>query len=687
MLTTEALNTLINAMTLEEKIGMLHGNGIFETRGVKRLNIPPLKMSDGPMGVRKEFPAASWVAKDLSDDYVTYFLSNTALAATWNEDHAYTFGQSLGSETRSRGKDVILAPGINIIRSPLCGRNFEYMSEDPYLISRMAKPIIKGIQENDVAACLKHYAANNQETDRLSINVEVDERSLEELYLPAFKACLTEEKSLTLMAAYNKLRGDYCCESNFLLQDVLRKRWAYDGVVISDWGACHSTEASALAGLDVEMAVTTDFDDYYFGDPLYEQVKNQIIPMKVIDEKIFRLLSLMNQLNMLDGQRQSGVRNTIEHQQSTLKAAEESIVLLHNDGQILPLDSKQIRSIAVIGENGNRSHADGGGSAEIKALYEHTPLAGLSMYLGGNVKLTYIKGYTSDPNANKDTYFNLREEACRLASNHDLILFVGGLNHDHDTEGKDRTTIELPYEQDLLIQSLKAVNNNIISVNISGSAVDLSTVAKHSKALIQTWYNGMEGGRALAHVLFGQAVPSGKLPFTFGQTLEDYAAHSIGEFPGDNTVHYKDCIFVGYRHFDTHDVTPLYPFGHGLSYSAFKYHDMSVTTIDTSVIVEITVENTGQYEAKEVVQLYVGDQESSEPRPTKELKDFMKINLKPQSTQKLVFTLKKSDFSFYSEKYKKWVMEPGNFILSIGSSSKDIRQSKTILLDVFKEVE
>ena len=680
MLSEIKLKALLSAMTLEEKIGMVHGNGFFETKGVKRLNIPPLLMSDGPMGVRKEFPNDSWLAKDLSNDYVTYFLSNTALAATWNEDHAYAFGQALGSEARSRGKDVILAPGINIIRSPLCGRNFEYMSEDPHLISKMAVPIIKGIQENDVAACVKHYAVNNQETRRLEVNVEVDDRSLEELYLPAFKACVTEQKSLTLMAAYNQLRGDYCCESTYLLKDILRDRWGYDGVVISDWGATHSTDKAALAGLDIEMSVTTDFDDYYFGQHLYNRVEAGHLPIKLIDEKITRILNLMNQLNMLDGPRQRGSRNTTDHQNRTLKAGEESIVLLTNEDGFLPLNQETIKSILVVGENGERTHANGGGSAEIKALYEHSPLAGLSMYLGGTTKLTYAKGYTSDPSATSDTYFNLREEACRLALSHDLVLFVGGLNHDFDTEGKDRGNIHLPYEQDLLIKALAKVHDQIVAVNVSGSAVDLSTVAANAKSLIQTWYNGMEGGRALAHVLFGEVSPSGKLPFTFANSLEDYASHSVGEFPGDEIVNYKESIFVGYRHFDTHNVKPQFSFGHGLSYSEFQYTDLTVDQSGTEATVKVSLKNIGSCEAKEVVQLYVGDEHASQPRPSKELKGFRKICLTPGEAQELTFTLSQEDFSYYNETSKQWVMESGTFNILIGSSSTDIRLQKSLTL-------
>ncbi|MEX1377461.1 MAG: glycoside hydrolase family 3 C-terminal domain-containing protein [Eubacteriales bacterium] len=680
MLTEIQIKKLLDQMNLEEKIGMIHGDEIFATKGVKRLNIPPLKMSDGPRGVRREFVGKTWQGKELSDDSVSYFLSNTALAATWSKEHAYTFGKALGAEARSRGKDVILAPGVNIIRSPLCGRNFEYMSEDPYLIKEITVPIINGIQENDVAACVKHFAVNNQETDRLKVNVETDQRSLEEIYFPGFKAAVELGKSYTIMGAYNKLHGDYCCESEYLLKDILRDRWNYDGVVISDWAACHSTKKAAEAGLDIEMSVATDFDNYYFADNLYNMVEKGEIDQSVVDEKVLHILNLMNKLNMLDGTRKKGSRNTSEHQLGILRAAEESIVLLENKDNILPLDAAKLKSIAIIGENAVRAHASGGGSAEIRALYEHTPLAGISMYLGGNAEIAYAKGYTSEKDVDKHRYFDLREEARRIACAHDLVIFIGGLNHEHDVEGKDRVEYALPYEQDQLIEAISQVNENLITINLSGSAVDLSTTKRCSKALIQTWYNGMEGGRALANVLFGDVNPSGKLPFTFAQKLDDYSSHSIGEFPGGESVNYNESIFVGYRHFDTRNIQPLYAFGYGKSYTEYEYSNLKITNSADGISVSFDIKNTGEYDGKETAQLYIKQTKCTEPRPEKELKGFAKISLKKGEMKGIEMSLSDEDFSYFSSQTNEWVCEKGEFEILIGSSSDDIRIKRSIKL-------
>ncbi|MBN2880256.1 MAG: glycoside hydrolase family 3 C-terminal domain-containing protein [Clostridia bacterium] len=678
MLTETQLHDLLEQMNLEEKIGMVHGDEIFRTKGVKRLNIPPLRMSDGPMGVRREFLGKTWGWHIKGDDMVSYFPSNSALAATWNTEHAYLFGRALGAEARSRNKDVILAPGINIIRSPLCGRNFEYMSEDPYLIKKMAVPLIKGIQENDVAACVKHFAVNNQETDRLKVNVEADERSMEEIYFPGFKAAVQEGKSKTIMAAYNRLRGDYCCESTYLLQEVLRKRWGFEGVIISDWNACHSTEKAARAGLDIEMAVYTDFDKYYFADNLYNMVSSGEIPEEIVDEKVMHILKLMNELNMLDGTRQTGERNTIEHQVYTLKTAEESIVLLKNEKNILPLDARKIKSLAIVGENAIIAHSEGGGSAEIKALYEHTPFTGISMYLGGACEIGYARGYTSDENADRHVRFDLREEAKRIASAYETVIFVGGLNHRHDVEGKDRTEYQLPYEQDELIKELWCINENLVVVNMSGTAVDLKVASECSRALLQTWYNGMEGGRALANILFGDANPSGKLPFTFAKELTDYSSHSIGEFPGVKDVNYTESIYVGYRHFDARDIAPMYAFGYGLSYTEYKYSNIKADVKKDSVIVSCDVENTGNADGREAVQLYIHDKVSEENRPIKELKGFEKIDLKMGESKSVQFTLLRDDFSYFNSTKGRWVMEAGEFDILIGASSDDIRLETTV---------
>lgn len=671
------VNDLCRQLTLEEKIGMLHGKGIFRTEGVTRLGIPSFVMSDGPMGVRQEFPDNSWVPLGHSDDFVTYFPSNMALAATWNKTLSHEFGCALGAESRGRGKDVILAPGINILRTPLCGRNFEYMSEDPYLISKLVVPFIQGIQAFDVAACVKHFALNNQEHRRLDVNVHVDERALEEIYFPGFKAAIVEGKSLTIMGAYNRFQGDFCCENHYLLTEVLRNRWNFEGIVISDWGAVHSTTKAFNSGLDIEMSVSMDFANYYFADGLYSKVKKGEVSEADIDKKILHILSTMEKLHMFDETRIKGCYNTPEHQQTTLKIAEEAIVLLKNEHSILPLKTNQIQSIAVIGENADIQHSKGGGSAEIKALYEITPLAGIKMALGGTKKITYAKGYTSDPKATIHDANFLREEALKIANAHDLILFVGGLSHQFDTEGSDKADINLPFYQDLLIKELHRVNPNIVSVHISGSPVNITSILEYSQGVLQTWYNGMEGGRALANILFGITTPSGKLPMTFAKNLEDYSSHSIGEYPGSDDVHYDESIYVGYRHFDTHKIEPLFPFGFGLSYTQFSYENLQIFEDKPSkqIRVQVDITNIGPFQGAEVVQLYIRDYISKLPRPYKELKGFEKTFLLPGERKTIEFVLTKQDFSYFNDKLKQWVFEPGNFMFLIGSSSADTRVS------------
>lgn len=672
MLSNEAIHQLITQLTLDEKIGMLHGDGIFQTKGVSRLNIPPLKMSDGPMGVRSEYVKHTWIARGWEDDFVTYFPSNTALAATWNPKLAYAFGKALGSEARSRGKDIILAPGVNLIRSPYCGRNFEYMSEDPFLTSTIGTEIIKGVQLNDVAACVKHFAANNQETHRMTVDAIVDERTLEELYYPAFYDAVTQGNAYSLMGAYNQLNGEYCCESDALLRAQLREKWGYKGVVVSDWGGVHSTVKAALSTMDIEMNVTSDFDHYFFANALKEAVEAGDVSMSVIDEKIHRILTLMNTLHMLDGTRKRGARNTAEHQLLTLQTAEESIVLLQNDHHFLPVDPDRFSSILVVGDNAIKTHANGGGSAIIKALYEHSPFTGISMLLGDRAKLTFVQGYSTEENASPSRQWELREEAIRAANCHELIIFIGGLNHDFDTEGKDRSTYTLPYAQDELIKALHTVNPNIISVNISGSAVDLSSLKAYSKALLHTWYNGMEGGRALAKVLFGQAVPSGKLPFTMAQSINDYASHSIGEFPGHESVHYLEGLMVGYRHFETNAIEALFPFGHGLSYTQFSYEGLDIS-LQEDVHVAFTLNNIGTVDGKEVSQVYIQHLSPRLPRPSKELKAYCKTELKANSTTRVDICIPRHAFMVYDMQSHQWEHHCGDFKIMIGSSVRDIR--------------
>lgn len=680
---------ILKELTLDEKIGLIHGSQLFQTAGAERLGIPPLKMSDGPMGVRQEFFPAEWKPAGLSDDYVTYLPCNSALASTWNRECAYDIGSVLGEETRGRGKDVILGPGVNIKRSPLCGRNFEYFSEDPYLTGQLAAEYIKGVQAWDVAACVKHFAANNQETERLWVEVEVDEQSLREIYLPAFYDAVKKGGVHTVMGAYNKLYGEHCCQSSFLLEKVLREEWGFDGVIISDWGGVHSTDDAALSQLDIEMSVTSDFDDYFMARPLKEKIESGEISVEVVDQKVLRILKLMQKLHMFDGRRKSGSYNTEEHRQKALKAARESVVLLKNDSKLLPLKPDKLKRILMVGENAQRLHAAGGGSAEIKALYEISPLMGLKSHLGGNVQVDYVQGYCRSIDEGQDTQAGnwqetslenggqglradnretaekdklleekrrkLRGEAVKLASEnkYDAVIYVGGLDHEHDCEGNDRPDMKLPYGQDILIKELADARKDLIVIMVAGSPVEMEEWIGQVDTVVWSWYAGIEGGNALADVLLGNVNPSGKLPETFYKTHTDCSAHALGEFPGGKTVAYKEGSYVGYRYNDKYQVEPRFCFGHGLSYTEFKYSDASLKTAEKQIC--CTVENTGAYDGSEVVQVYVRKEGS---KFFQELKGFAKVFIKAGERQQVTVQLEET-----------WE----NAVYCIGSSSRDIR--------------
>lgn len=702
----QQIEKIIEELTLDEKIGMIHGTGIFHTEGVERLHIPPLWMSDGPMGVRKEMQDDNWDAKGTTDDFVSYLPSNTALACTWNPILAQDAGRVLGEEARGRGKDVILAPGINIIRSPLCGRDFEYMSEDPYLIGRMAVPFIQGIQEQDTAACVKHFAANNQETCRLKVDVRMDERALREIYLPGFEAAVKEGKTRALMGAYNKLAGEHCCHNQRLLCDILREEWGFDGAVISDWGGVHDTMEAARNGLDIEMSVTNNFEDYYMATPLREKVKSGEIEESLVDEKVRHILILMDRLHMLDGKRKSGSYNLRAHQEILLNCAQEAVVLLKNEDKILPLSNPEMKKLAVIGENAEKIHSNGGGSAAVKALYEISPLMGLKMELGGNIQVEYAKGYVSQventqekenwqSDSLEDRAYktrkqeelsvekeiqrqNLIAQAVELASTCETAVLFCGLNHEFDLEGVDRTTMKLPYGQEELISKVLDANKNTIIVVIAGSPVDMETFADRAKAIVYMSYNGMEGGRALARVLLGTINPSGKLPFTIPKKLSDCPAHLLGEYPGTDSVSYKEGIFVGYRYYETQKKEVRYCFGHGLSYAAFGYRNLEIERKEKGYQISVMVKNTGDCMGAETVEIYVKAGGKQIERPIKELKEFQKILLNPKEEKRLEFYLPEKAFSYYCEEKKKYEIPADDYEICVGSSVEDIRLCQRI---------
>lgn len=734
------IEQILETLTLEEKSAMIHGATFFRSGAVEEKGIPAVETSDGPMGVRNEFPGDSWFPVGLSDDFVSYLPSNSALAATWNPECAYAAGQVLGEEARGRGKDVILAPGINIKRDPLCGRNFEYMSEDPFLVQELAVPLIKGIQEADVAACVKHFAANSQETDRLWVDTIVDERTLREIYLPGFEAAVHQGGTYSLMNAYNKLNGEHCSESKALLNRILREEWGYDGTVISDWGSVHTTVSAAESALDMEMSVTTDFDGYHFAKPLVEAVNKGEVSMEDVDKKVRNILRMMLRLKMIGpetGERRQGSYNTSAHREIIKATARESIVLLRNEDSLLPITAQRLepgapdaltgyrrkKRIAVIGRNGEHMHSGGGGSAEIKALYEISPLLGLKMELGGNVDIQYAPGYyipgkksVNEVNWQETSLERqvnrrvdreeteeevkqrqeiekqrraLREEAVALAKTADEVIFVGGLNHDYDVEGWDRDSMTLPYAQDLLIEELLEVNPDTIVVIVAGSPVEMPW-RDRAKAIVWNYYAGMETGAALAEVLLGKVCPCGKLPETFPALYADTVTYKNGEFGKPEKVVFKEGIFVGYRYYEKEGIQPAFAFGHGLSYTDFAYDDLRVEQAqdcraqgdpqEQLVRISLAVTNTGAVAGAETVQCYVGDVSCSVERPVKELKAFSKVFLEPGETKRIDMTLSREAFAFYDVARHGFVAEPGEFVLSVGSASDRIWKQETVTL-------
>ena len=695
------IEKLIKKMTLEEKVGLLHGNSKFYVAGVERLGIPEWSLSDGPHGVRAEINRHDWAYAGWTNDSASYFPTGTAFAAAWNPELAYRRGEVLGEEARWRKKDVLLGPGVNIIRSPLCGRNFEYMSEDPYMNSVLAVAYIKGLQSRDVACSVKHFAVNNQETNRTTVDVECSERALREIYLPAFKAAVQEGGALTVMAAYNKFRGEFCAENNYLVRKILRNEWGFDGVYVTDWGAAHSTVPSMEAGLDLEMGTLIDkYEDWYYANPLIEAVKSGKVPMSLVDEKVGDVLRVMIKTNVLDPKKRfgPGSMNTKEHQQATYDAAAEAIVLLKNQNNLLPLDFSSIKSLAVIGDNATRKHSNGGLSSEIKAVYEVTPLEALRAKWGDKVDIRFAQGYEklstfvegSNNGQSSGTFSSktqesdaLLKEAVEVARTSDVALLVCGLNHDYDTESFDRLNMDIPYGQVELIQEVVKANPRTIVVMIAGSPLNMAAVDIWSPAIVWAWFNGMEGGNALVDVLSGKVNPSGKMPFTTPVSLDQSPAHALGNFPGrDLKVNYEEDILVGYRWFDTKGLPVVYPFGYGLSYTTFDYSNLNTDkeTYDQADTIQatFTLTNTGDREGAEVAQLYVSDPVCSVMRPVKELKGFKKVFLKPGESRRITLDIPVSSLAFYSEAQSQFVVEPGEFILQLGASASDIKQKISV---------
>ncbi|POY38613.1 glycosyl hydrolase [Solitalea longa] len=695
----ERVEDALSKMTLEEKIAMCHAQSKFSSPGVPRLGIPENWMTDGPHGIRTEVLWDEWSQAGWTNDSCTAFPALTCLAATWNRDMASLYGNSIGQEARYRNKNVLLGPGVNIYRSPLNGRNFEYMGEDPFLSGQMVVPYIKGVQQNGVAACVKHFALNNQETDRNTVNVNVDDRTLYEIYLPAFKAAVQEGGALAIMGSYNKYKGQQCCHNEFLLKDILRKEWGFEGVVISDWGGVHDLNQAIHNGLDMEFGTWTNglswgtsnaYDNYYLAQPYLKLIKEGKVGTEELDEKVRRILRL-SFLTTMNRNRPFGSFATKEHALAGRKIAEEGIVLLQNKNNILPIDLNITKKVAVIGENAIKMMTVGGGSSSLKAKYEVSPLDGLKKRIGSQAEIVYARGYVGDASgsyngvvsgqnlAEKRSAAELQAEAISVAKSADIVIFIGGLNKsDHqDAEGADRKGLELPYDQDKLVSELVKVNKNLVFVNISGNAVAMPWV-NEVPGIVQGWFLGTEAGNALAEVLVGDVNPSGKLTFTFPVKLTDNGAHALGDFPGKNNEQtYREGLFVGYRYADKQKIKPLFSFGHGLSYTTFEYGkvtaDKKELTADDKITFNVEVKNTGKRDGAEVVQLYITDLKSSLPRPVKELKGFEKVALKAGETKTVSITVDKSALSFFDDKKHAWVAEPGDFEALIGASSSDIK--------------
>ena len=689
----------LKRMTLEEKTRLSYAQGKFSSPGCPRLGIPELWMSDGPHGVRAEINWNDWGYSGWTSDSCTAFPALTCLAATWNTSLSADYGKAIGEEALYRGKDVLLGPGVNIYRTPLNGRNFEYMGEDPYLASELCVPYIKGVQKNGVAACVKHYALNNQELWRGHIDVKISDRALREIYLPAFKAAVEKGKVWSIMGAYNKVRGVHATHNKLLNNDILKGEWNFDGCVITDWGAAHDTYEAAMYGLDIEMGSYTNgltsesefgYDDYYLGKNYLKMIKDGKIPMEVVDEKASRVLRLIFRTAM-NRKKGFGAIASESHYQTAYDVATEGIVLLKNEvlkdkQALLPINPAKYEKILVVGDNATRNLMAGGGSSELKPKYISTPLDALTKQFGG--KIEFAQGYM----AGRAMYGNeevvpeciadsLRNEAVEKARNSDLVIFIGGLNKNHfqDCEGGDRKSFALPFGQDKLITGLLEANKNVVVVIISGNAVEMPWVKK-VPSIVQSWYLGSIGGISLRDVLTGKVNPSGKLPFSYPVKLEDCPAHHFGEmsYPGDSIKQeYKEDILVGYRWYDTKKIKPLYPFGYGMSYTTYSYSkplaSKKILKDNDSIQVSVKIKNTGLAKGKEIVQLYIEDEKCSLLRPKKELKGFHKVELEPNEEKTIQFHIDINDLTFFDDSKQKWIAEPGKFKAYIAASSEDIR--------------
>lgn len=693
----------LSRMTTAEKVAIIHAQSKFSSPGVQRLGIPGIWCTDGPHGIRPDVLWDEWEQAGATNDSCVAFPALTCLAASWNPEMAALYGKSIGEEARYRNKNVLLGPGVNIYRTPLNGRNFEYMGEDPFLSSQMVVPYIQGVQDNGVAACVKHYALNNQEVDRAFVDVYVDPRTLHEIYLPAFKAAVTQGGAWSIMPGYNKYDGEHACENPALLIDILKGDWKFDGVAISDWGAVHNTDKVAANGLDMEFGSWTDgltngasnaYDDYYLAKPYLKLLEEGKADTTLLNDKAARVLRLILRTEMRRD-RPYGSLNSPEHYAAARRIADEGIVLLKNDGGVLPVNPAKVRKVLVVGENAIKMMTVGGGSSSLKVQHETLPLEGIltsAAFKGIDVK--YERGYVGDVTGEYNgvttgqdlsesrTSEQLIEDAVKAAREADMVIFIGGLNKsDHqDCEGVDRTQFELPYDQDKVISALVKANPNTAVVMLTGNAYAMPW-KDEVPAIVQGWYIGSEAGNAIADVLFGDANPSGKLPFTFAKSLTDYAPHASGDaemYPGvDGKVYYKEGLGVGYRHTDNLPAKHInYAFGHGLSYTTFSLGkpEMSAAKFDGNgnVTITVPVTNTGDREGAEVVQVYVHAPKGKVYRPYKELKAFGKVSVQPDATAEVTLTLNKDSFAYYDPETGLWTLQPGKYEILVGTASDAI---------------
>lgn len=693
------ITEIIGQMTLEEKVNMLHGKHMFSSAGVERLGIADMEYADGPFGIREEMEPHSWNSIHLTTDSATFFPTGSALAATWCNDMAYLYGEGMAIEARRRGKDMILGPAINIQRIPTGGRTYEYFSEDPLLAAELAVGYTKGVQDNGVAVCLKHYALNNQENHRGYIDVQVSPRAMHEIYLPPFEAAVRKADAYGVMAAYNKVAGYWCSENHMLQEEILRDKWGFKGMIISDWGGTHSVQA-VVNGLEVEMP-----GSQYLGQALLDSVKAGVIDEKIIDKRVRNILRVRLAIEPVPADQANKVMTSQPAQQhAAYEVAKRSVVLLKNQNRVLPIDLNKVKKIAVIGHNAVCKQALGGVGAGVKTLFEITPLEGLKERIGNQAEIVYAQGYKEYTREDRYRHISpiqepdakLMAEAVKVAKEADVVIFVAGNNREIETEGSDRTNIKLPMGQDQLAAALAQANPNLVTVVVTGAPTDLQGVNPVSSAMLISWFNGSMGGYALADILLGNASPSGKLPFTFPICLEDVPAYALKSYPQEfneeasdvfvNLVNrekdrnqrkleaqYAEDIYVGYRWYDTKQLPVMYPFGHGLSYSHFEYQNPQVSVNEQGIAIKMKLCNKQDMVAEEVVQVYAARPDSKVERPAKELKGFKRIAMAPNESREIEIFIPRENFRHWNEAKNDWCIEPGAVQLLIGSSSQDIR--------------